>query len=370
MSIDERTAYVALALTPGIGAARLSTLLTACSTALGALSAPFEFLRSLPGFSRAAVSAISAASIQNAEQALVVLEQLGGRTLLPADAEFPDLLRLIPDPPTLLFAKGDLTLLARPAVAIVGSRDHSAYGGEACALLASGAAQSGLVVVSGMARGLDAEAHRAVLEAGGFTIGILGNGLGVIYPAANRLLYQQVEQTGLLLTEFAPGERPNAGSFQRRNRLISGLAKVTVVVEAGVGSGALITADTALAQGREVMAVPGPITSLVSVGANRLIRDGAAPLLELDDLLAHYPEVKAVKPKPSRMVPAAEPPPPPATLSAPERLVYSALRETPRHVDDLAAALRWPVGELLGVLCAMELAQMVEQRPGSLFLRI
>ena len=120
--------------------------------------------------------------------------------------------------------------------------------------------------MSGMARGLDAVAHAAALDAGGGTIGVLGNGLGVIYPAANRALYERVAARGLLLTEFPPGERPHAGSFPRRNRLISGLARVTVVVEAAVGSGALITAGTALDQGREVMAVPGPITSPVSAG--------------------------------------------------------------------------------------------------------
>ncbi len=171
--------------------------------------------------------------------------------------------------------------------------------------LAWGAASAGLAVVSGMARGLDAVAHTAALDSGGATIGVLGNGLGVIYPTANRVLYQRVAANGLLLTEFPPGERPTAGSFPRRNRLISGLARVTVVVEAAEGSGALITAGTALDQGREVMAVPGNITSPSSVGANRLIRDGAEPLLSSDDLLAHYPE--AVRPPEGFVAPLQRP---------------------------------------------------------------
>ena len=179
------------------------------------------------------------------------VERAGGRALLATDPEFPALLRHIPDPPPVLFALGDLGLLDRPAVAIVGSRDHSAYGAEVCRERSPGRPPpAGLVVVSGMARGLDAVAHAAALDAGGATIGVLGNGLGVIYPAANRALYQRVAADGLLLTEFPPGERPHVGSFPRRNRLISGLARVTVVVEAAEGSGALITAGAALDQGR------------------------------------------------------------------------------------------------------------------------
>src|SRR5262249_9622103 len=155
-------------------------------------------------------------------------------------------------------------------------------------------------------------------EAGGGTIGVLGNGLGVVYPAANRRLYDQVASRGLLITEFPPGERPHAGSFPRRNRLISGLARVTVGVEAAAGSGALIAAGTAHEQGRDVLAVPGPITSNVSVGTNRLIRDGATPYLEPIDLLEHYPEARRIE--------RAEPPTAgirelPDTLSTEEREV-------------------------------------------------
>ena len=137
---------------------------------------------------------------------------------------------------------------------------------------------------------------KIALSVGGRSIGVLGNGLGVVYPAANRELYDRMRRHGLLVTEFPPGERPHAGSFPRRNRLISGLARVTIVVEAAAGSGTLITVDSALAQGREVMAVPGAITSPVSVGTNRLIRDGATPLLEPDDLLAVYPDATPIPP--------------------------------------------------------------------------
>jgi DNA processing protein len=273
----------------------------------------------------------------------------------------------MPEPPTVLFAQGNLDLLRRNLVAIVGSRDHTAYGASVCRDIADGAARAGLVVVSGMARGLDAVAHCAALDAGGGTVGILGNGLGVVYPAANRSLYGRVVEAGLLLTEFPPGERPGIGAFPRRNRLISALARVTVVVEAAQGSGALITVEAALTQGRDVMAVPGNITSPTSVGTNRLIRDGAEPLLGLDDLLAHYPEVAAVagqtrEPVPSDQKPAS--PTPPENLSEAERRLFDTLCSGPAAMDDLIqrAGLRAP--EALAALSGLELRGAVAQVRG------
>ncbi|MGH7591310.1 MAG: DNA-processing protein DprA, partial [Gemmatimonadales bacterium] len=214
-----------------------------------------------------------------------------------------------------------------------------------------------LTVVSGMARGLDAIAHQAALDAGGTTIGVLGNGLGVIYPAANRALYARVAEEGLLLTEFPPGERPHAGSFPRRNRLISGLARVVVIIEAAETSGALVTVECALAQGKEVLAVPGPITSRASVGVNRLIRDGAAPLLEPADLLNLFPGIG----------PQVAVAPPVSGRTPEERAVMAELVATGIHLDQLVAILGRPVGNVLGLLLDLELAGFVEQLPGRIF---
>jgi DNA processing protein len=277
------------------------------------------------------------------------------------------MLREIPEPPPVLFARGRLELLDRPAIAIVGSRDHSPYGAEACRAIASHAAGAGIAVVSGMARGLDAVAHSAALDAGGATIGVLGNGLGVVYPAANSRLYERVGADGLLLTEFPPGDRPNAGSFPRRNRLISGLARLTVVVEAAAGSGAIITADAALEQGRDVAAVPGPITSPTSVAANRLIRDGATPILEPADLQSFYPEVHAWPVPPAatprvRSLPAGLPPG--------ERALAESLSEVPTHIEVLTQRFERPVGLLLAQLGMLEIAGVVEQRPTGMFRRV
>ena len=220
------------------------------------------------------------------------------------------------------------------------------------------AAGAGLAVVSGMARGLDAVAHQAALDAAGATIGVLGNGLGIIYPAANRALYERVEREGLLLTEFPPGERPHAGSFPRRNRLISGLARVVVVIEAAESSGALVTVESALAQGKEVLAVPGPITSRTSVGVNRLIRDGAAPLLEVDDLLNLYPGCAGVAP----VAVVA-----PAGRTEAERRLLAELAPAGTHLDQLVAVLNRPVSDVLAALLDLELAGFIEQLPGRIF---
>jgi DNA processing protein len=368
----ERAAWVALALVPGIGPARFHSLIDTFHTALGALAAPFEFLRDAAGMSGPAAAAVKATSIDSGHRVLEEIERTGGRTLLATDPEFPGILKPIPESPPVLFAQGEPALLQRPAVAIVGSRNHSDYGEEVCRRVAWEAAAAGVVVVSGMARGLDAIAQQAALDAGGATIGVLGNGLGVIYPAANRQLYERVGESGLLLTEFPPGERPTAGSFPRRNRIISGLARVTVVVEAAEGSGALITAGSALNQGRDVMAVPGPITSPRSVGCNRLIRDGATPLLERRDLLDHYPD--AVPPLHARPLPQAPPAPPlrplPVELSEVERAVAGLLGREPILLDELVARSSRSPHELLAALCGLEISGVVEQGPGRMFRRV
>jgi DNA processing protein len=367
-SDQERAAQVALALVNGVGHARRTTLLQSCSTAYGALAAPFEFLRALPGISAACATAIKATSVAQGERVLRDVEAHGGCCIVPGDPAYPAILSEIPEPPAVLFALGRLELLDRLAVAVVGSRNHSAYGGDACRLVVRAAVDAGLCVVSGMARGLDAVAHLAALDTGGETIGVLGNGFGIIYPSANRVLYERMRREGLLLTEFPPGDRPNAGSFQRRNRLISGLARVTVVVEAAAGSGTLITVDAALSQGRDVMVVPGAITSATSVGTNRLLRDGATPFLEAADLLAAFPEVRP--PSASKGAPAVPAEPPPALpLTLFERRIFQTLDRTPRHLDALIEVVGVPAAELLPALSALELYGIARQEPGRRFLR-
>lgn len=349
--------YLTLALVPGIGSARLDVLLATFHDAAAVLAAPTAALREVPGISRAAATAISRADTERAAALVVGTHEQGGHVLLPSDSRFPAALRDISEPPTLLFAAGKLEYLNRPAVTIVGSRGHSRYGAEACRHFAAGTARAGLVVVSGMARGIDALAHSAALDAGGGTVGVLGNGLGVVYPSANRALYERVGTHGCLVTEFPPGERPHAGSFPRRNRLLSGLSRVTLVVEAREKSGALITVDCALNQGRDVLAVPGPITSPVSLGCNRLIQLGAKPALGLRDVLEEY-GIKATS------APAAALP---TDLTDSERRALRAFDGGERHVDELVTALDCGPAEALAVLTSLEIRGLVVQEPGKRF---
>ncbi len=349
---DELVAYLALAQVPGIGAARLRTLTAAFQSAGAALQAPHGAIAALPGFGRAAATAVRAASRGAAHALLEQLDRLGASVLLPDDDRFPPLLRDIPEPPALLYAWGDVGLLARPAAGVVGSRNHTAYGGAAAQFLAAGVARAGVVVVSGMARGIDATAHAAALDSGGASVGVLGNGFGVVYPAANRSLYERMIACGCLVTELPPGERPHAHTFPRRNRLISGLAGVTVVVEAAAGSGALITADCALDQGRTVLAVPGPITS---------------PTSRLPGTADPGPMARGQTPEGTSESAGAPPRGQPPDLTELQRSLWDALASEPQHVDALVAAAGAETSAVLTALTELEMRGLVKQEPGMRF---
>lgn len=381
-SMNDREAWLTLALTPGIGPARFLALLRAFGSPDGAQAAPFAFLCAVPGISRACATAVRASARERiGAQALEALERIGAGVLLFSDKEYPAPLREISDPPMVLFCWGGRTeakrlerleRLSTPQVAIVGTRHPTQYGVDVTKGAARACAEAGITVVSGMARGCDAIAHQTALEGGGTTIGVLGNGFGVVYPAANRMLYERVRDEGLLLTEFPPGERPHAGSFPRRNRIISGLARATLVVEAGGTSGALLTAGFALDQGREVLAVPGPITSLASIGTNRLIRDGATPYLGSGDLVGLYPESKAEGQELCATGPVsarAER----TTLNSRLSMDDPLLRHVPPDgalLDTIVDASGWPVAQVLDRLLEFELEGRVEQRPGRVFRRL
>jgi DNA processing protein len=214
----------------------------------------------------------------------------GFRFIGRSRAGFPGLLRAVHDPPPGLFVRGDadVELLSRPAVAIVGARACSGYGAAAARALARDVARAGPIVVSGLARGVDAEAHRGALEAGAPTVAVLGCGIDRDYPAAHAELARRIAETGLIVSEYAPGVEPAPWRFPARNRIVAGLAAATVVVEARERSGALITADLALEEGREVFAVPGEITSALSAGTNALLKLGASPLTCADDILSCF----------------------------------------------------------------------------------
>jgi DNA processing protein len=384
MTAINREAWITLALTPGIGPQRFQSLIGAFGSPDGAQAAPFALLCTVPGISRACATAVrDAARLSTGAQALEALERLGAVAIIPPDPLYPAQLREIPDPPMVLFGWGGTTSperlerlerLSAPSAAIVGTRHPTDYGAEVTRRAAIGCVEAGIAVVSGMARGCDAIAHSAALDAGGDTIGVLGNGFGIIYPAANRALYERMVAEGLLLSEFPPGERPHAGSFPRRNRLISGLARATLVVEAGETSGALITASAALEQGREVLAVPGMITSGQSAGTNRLIRDGATPFLGGADLIGLYPEVAGRGSRVENGGGSGDRDPRLTTLdSGLPATTDPLLRHVPHDgalLDTIVDGSGWPVAKVLDRLMEFELEGRVEQRPGRVFRRV
>jgi DNA processing protein len=365
MEDREVVATLALSLVPGIGPQRLRLIVATFGSAQAALEAPQARLQMLEGIGRAAATAITEARQENGARVLSQLASLGATVLVSGQPAFPAQLDEIPDPPPVLYCWGDTSLLTRPAVAFVGSRDHTAYGAEAARILATAVARRA-VVVSGMARGIDAIAHTAALDAGGTSIGVLGNGFGVIYPAANRALYDRMVQCGLLVTEHPPGERPHAGSFPKRNRLISGLSRAVVVVEADVKSGALVTANEGLEQGRPVMAVPGPITSRTSTGCNKLIQQGAKPALCAADILEELGLASGIR---ELGIALSTPAPrvPPIDLTGLQLTLWSRMTTEPQHVDALVAATQTGAANVLGALTELELRGLVRQGPGMVF---
>ncbi|MHB8470215.1 MAG: DNA-processing protein DprA [Gaiellaceae bacterium] len=274
-----------------------------------------------------------------------------GLRFLPR-ATCPPLLRAIHDPPVGLFLRGEAepVLLERPAVAIVGARACSGYGATVARRLARELAGAGLVVVSGLARGIDAEAHRGALDAGGTTVAVLGCGIDRDYPAAHAELARRVAATGLLVSEYAPGVEPAPWRFPARNRIVAGLCAATVVVEARERSGALITADLALEEGREVLAVPGEITSALSAGTNGLLKLGAAPLTAAADVLACF----GIEPS------AAEPP----ALGLEARQVLTILRDTPAAADELTRRSGLAADAVARALVELELAGLADCETG------
>lgn len=267
--------------------------------------------------------------------------------MLREDADYPAPLLDLPDPPPHLLLMGDLATLAPPCVAVVGTRDPSGYAERVARDLCGALARAGACVVSGLARGIDSVAHRSAIDAAGRTTAVLGTGIDVPYPAGNAALHAVIGAKGLLLSEHGPGDRATAGSFPRRNRLIAALAQVTIVVEAGAKSGALITASHALDLGRVVAAVPGPIDSPRSSGSNELLRDGAVVIASVADAVALL-----------GLAPAAVAPPP--ELQGDERTVWDALSGGPLDADTLTARCALPAGRCLAAVSTLEMMGSIE----------
>ncbi len=340
------------------------------------------------------------------DRAETILEQCARKELFlltQQDAAYPDRLRNIYDAPLLLYGKGAMPLFdEEAAIAVVGTRSCTPYGIRAAESLGYEMAKEGALVVSGMAKGVDGAAHRGALRAGGLTAAVLGCGVDVVYPSANRRLYEDIAATGVLLSEYPPGTEPFARNFPYRNRIISGLSLAALVVEAPARSGALITAETALEQGRDVFAVPGPIGAGQSVGCNRLIRDGAGLVTEGWDVLREYqarfpyrlrreegrlpdlPEKSGAphtEDAPQRKTEKAAPPQAPSLplldvgqnkegLTDDQISVLRVLDvSAPMVTDDVAIACDLPVRRVLSALTMLEIDGYVRQQGARAFLR-
>ena len=399
---DERYARIQLALTPYIGAEAFAALTEYYGSAAAALDAPADAVRTLvrQGRSAAAAWADRGKARAAADAALQWAERPGCRLLLSSDSDYPAMLGEGITPPPLLFARGDLSLLHRPATAIVGSRHATPQAVRIARDFGRDLSSRGITVVSGMAAGIDTAAHSGALEGSGRTVAVWGTGIDRVYPPANRDLAHRIAEEGLLLSEFPLGTRPLAGNFPRRNRIIAALTQAVLVVEAALESGSLITARLAAEIGREVMAVPGSIDNPHSKGCHKLIKDGAKLVECLDDILHECPGLLQNAAVPSYSInkknkktekrtavkeTSSEPVLPfsddlhvrkqPAqanTVAAPtaEDGLLDAMGYDPVHPDILAQQTAWAAADVYARLLEYELDGIVAALPGGRYQRI
>ena len=360
--MSERVAWLALALAPDIGPRAAVALVERFGTPDAVLDASDDALLAAGASSPAvagirrgrALASLEAARLARADATLVTL----------GDATYPARLRQIPDPPLTLAVRGTLVDPDEPAVAVVGTRRASEYGRRLADEIARGLAQAGITVVSGLAAGIDAAAHRGALAAGGRTIAVLGTGIDRVYPSWHADLARAIAAQGSLVSEFACGVEPRPHHFPRRNRVISGLSLGTVVIEAAEQSGSLITAAFAVQQNRQVYAVPGPLGVAGHRGPHRLIQEGARLLTRVEDIVDDLAPQLRPRLVARRAAAVA------ATLTAPEQRVLDALGAEGRHIDDVIRAVAMSPGPALELLLALELRGVVKQLPGKRFCRL
>lgn len=357
----EARAWFALALVPELHPTKAFALAARFGGPDGVIGASHGALVAAGLSADVARRIVSAAGLVAREMA--ALERVHARVVTWADADYPTVLRNIPEPPVALIVRGGLPAEDDLAIAVVGTRRASAYARRIAEELARELAMTGVVVVSGLAMGVDAAAHRGALAGCGRTVAVLGTGIDKVYPSWHRELAASVAGQGGLVTEFPCGTPPRPYNFPRRNRLISGLTRGTVVVEAAEKSGSLITASYASLQGREVLAVPGPVGPAGQCGPHRLIQEGARLVTCAKDVLAEL-EPTLVAQLEARRAAAVV-----AQLTAAERRLLEALGADDRHVDDVIRTAAVPAASALETLLALELRGLVCQLPGKRFRR-
>ncbi|HEV2971669.1 MAG TPA: DNA-processing protein DprA [Pirellulales bacterium] len=358
---------VRLALVSGIGPRQWQVLIERFGTPQAVLAAPASHLRDVPGIGPKLSQKIAAANDEiDAEAEIALCRECRIEILTRNHSAYPRSLAEIADPPALLFMQGALEPADGLAIAIVGARHATHYGLTQAERLAGSLARAGLTVISGLARGIDAAAHRGALAAGGRTLAVLGSGVLNIYPPENRELAFDVRQRGALLSEAPPRGEPLSGAFPQRNRIISGMSMGVVVVEASSRSGALITARHASEQGRDVFAVPGRVDSRMSQGCHRLIRDGAKLVETADDILEELgPLVAATSSRDGHVVhhPAE------LLLNEPEQRILAAVDTAPTSIDQIISTSRLPAAQVLSTISVLEMRRLLRRVSGNLVVR-
>ena len=354
--------WLGLKTVPGVGNRLFLNLIQHFGEPEKVFSASREELLEVEGVNHRLASVIKSYKIPKEVQEDLDLTQKNSVGIITfSDPDYPTLLRHIHDPPPLLYVYGRLHSDSLN-IAIVGSRNATSYGNKATERLSGGLARRGFTVVSGMARGIDSAAHIGALAAGGKTIAVLGCGLGTVYPAENKSLFYRIAENGAVISEFRYLTLPEAHNFPVRNRIISGLALGTVIVEATHKSGSLITARLATEQGREVFAVPGSITSFKSMGTHRLIKEGAKLVENVDDIIE---ELNIARPIPS----VATKHEPTISLTKEEKMIIDELSPYPVHIDKLVRRLSFSAAQVASLLLHLELKGAVTQSPGKFFAR-
>jgi DNA processing protein len=352
---DPRLYWIGFNFVKGIGAVRFKALLDFFGDPAVAWNAPAEALMEA-GLSAKIVENLNKVRTQvNLEKVYECMQAQGIHCLTWNDENYPRHLKNIDQPPPVLYARGEMLPEDDWAVAIVGTRKVTSYGRQVAEEVATFLAQNRVTVVSGLARGVDAIAHQSALKAGGRTIAVLGSGVDRIYPPENRRLAEEMIAQGALVSDYPPGTAPDGTNFPPRNRIISGLALAVVIVEAGVTSGALITATFAAEQGRDVFAVPGSILAAQSKGTNSLIQDGAQPLLDPQEILEVLNLTQVTEKQAARRILPTDPI---------EMRLFSTLGPEPMHVDEIRAQTSLPIEQVSATLAMMELKGMVRQVGG------
>ena len=366
--IDPQKAFLTLCLIPGVGPRTLSNLLDHFGDAKSVLACAPASLKQVPGVGSKLASQIALATEKiDVDVQLDLCKQNSIEIIDQLSERYPRPLLEIHDPPPILFCNGELEEEDSLAISIVGSRHATHYGKRVAEKLSRGLAMAGYTIISGLARGIDAAAHRGALAAGGRTIAVLGSGLLNIYPAEHKELAKEVSASGAVLSEVVPNRAPKSTAFPARNRIVTGLSLGTIVVEAADRSGALISARLATEQGREVFAVPGPIDSRMSRGCHKLIRDGAKLVESIDDVLEELgPLMSPLKTSTGDDIhhPAE------LQLNDQEKVILHAIESTPTDIDTVVERTELPVQRVLSTISILEIRRLIRRTSGTTVARI